>query len=432
MYYISYKSNMNRRQMHRLCPNSRAIGNGVVLGWKIIIDVYTNIIETCDKDDIVPVVVWNIDPRDVDGLNLREEYPKHSTRRTIPVILDDIDVTVDAVIFIRKERGKTMTTQDLIERFANSDYADKSFYKQRNSVFRMEVIEKMEQKFKKNFIDFDTDECMEFIKERVNSKVCCNGAKGQESPATYINCRRNYRKLWDWYIDNVRVIKNVWTQDVFSGKNVREWAYSNKKKPLDVYQKTVDMIHNKFSGDYALYLECVVLAFYSGFAAPQDFVLLKKEDIDFEKKTIRLKDKNGYRTIHVSDRLLDLLERVHKMDVFDHGNFTSFCLPWQEGYFRFISRRNTDITNETIDDVSKRIMNPLLTIKNNVNFEMKHHILYLVGFINWLIEKTGSKEAANEMVFKSANEALFVDMMKDYGLAYVQPNGLRNQIKSYL
>lgn len=326
-----------------------------------------------------------------------------------------------------------MTTQEMIECFGKSDFAPKYFDKVSATSFPMELIRSKEEKFGKQFIEFNTEECKEYTIAFINSRVFLNGVVGQQSISTYVNARRMYRGLWDWYIDNVKVIKNVWAQDaIFNEAGVCEWGYGDKKKPLDVCEKAIEKIHDAFYGDYATYLECLILCFYNGFATAKDFPMLKEEDIDFEAKTIRLTDKRGYRIIHPSDRLLELLQSVHRIDYFDHGNSESHCLAWRDGYFHFVCRGTMNIDHEDFDRVTTRIRSSFLTVRNNVDFEITPRILYLVGFINWLIGKAGSREAASDIVFNSSNERKFVELMQEYGLAYVQPVGLRRQFKPYL
>lgn len=112
MYYISYGSNMNLGQMHRRCPNSRVIGNGTVSGWQLVFNVHADIIETHHMEDTVPVVVWDIDPRDWARLDMYEGYPRYYIRRNIPVTLDKTGETVDAVVYVMTEQCKGICPPD--------------------------------------------------------------------------------------------------------------------------------------------------------------------------------------------------------------------------------------------------------------------------------------------------------------------------------
>ena len=89
MLYLAYGSNMNLSQMAYRCPNSYVVCNGKLKGFKLVFNVHADVIKTDNEDDFVPVVVWNIDSKDWDRLDMYEGYPSYYVKETVNVILDN-------------------------------------------------------------------------------------------------------------------------------------------------------------------------------------------------------------------------------------------------------------------------------------------------------------------------------------------------------
>lgn len=89
MLYVAYGSNMNLEQMAYRCPNSKVVGNGELHGWKLVFNVHADIIRG-KKNDIVPVVVWDIgSDRDWRMLDRYEGYPSYYVKETVNVIREN-------------------------------------------------------------------------------------------------------------------------------------------------------------------------------------------------------------------------------------------------------------------------------------------------------------------------------------------------------
>ena len=105
MLYVSYGSNMNLSQMAYRCPNSKVVSNGKLYGWKLVFNTHADIIKTDDKNDFVPVVIWNIADSDWDRLDMYEGYPSYYVKETINVILDN-GKTESAIVYVMAENRK--------------------------------------------------------------------------------------------------------------------------------------------------------------------------------------------------------------------------------------------------------------------------------------------------------------------------------------
>ena len=104
MLYVSYGSNMNLDQMAFRCPNSNVVCNGILKGWKIIFNVHADIIKG-DKNDVVPVVVWNIDDRDWKRLDMYEGFPSYYVKEIVEVKLSN-GKKENAIVYVMANNRK--------------------------------------------------------------------------------------------------------------------------------------------------------------------------------------------------------------------------------------------------------------------------------------------------------------------------------------
>jgi len=107
MYYISYGSNMNISQMAWRCPKTKIFGNGKLFGWKLVFNYHADIIETGNKNDFVPVVVWKLDDeQDQYSLDRYEGYPSYYTKILTNVVMDDTGKKIKAMVYVMTDRRK--------------------------------------------------------------------------------------------------------------------------------------------------------------------------------------------------------------------------------------------------------------------------------------------------------------------------------------
>lgn len=106
MLYCAYGSNCSLEQMAYRCPNSKKIGVGMLKGWKAVFNIHMDIIKTENKNDFVPVVVWNIGSNeDWWMLDMYEGYPSYYVKEIVNVILDD-GGEKEAVVYVMTENRK--------------------------------------------------------------------------------------------------------------------------------------------------------------------------------------------------------------------------------------------------------------------------------------------------------------------------------------
>ena len=77
--YIAYGSNLNREQMAKRCPDAKVIGSGMLKDYELLFRGYTDAaVATVEpkEGENVPVLIWEISPRDEVNLDRYEGYPR--------------------------------------------------------------------------------------------------------------------------------------------------------------------------------------------------------------------------------------------------------------------------------------------------------------------------------------------------------------------
>lgn len=87
--YIAYGSNLNLGQMKHRCPYATVVGTAILPNHKLTFrGCETNAvasIEPCNGES-VPVLMWEITPRDEESLDKYEGFPKLYRKETVEVI----------------------------------------------------------------------------------------------------------------------------------------------------------------------------------------------------------------------------------------------------------------------------------------------------------------------------------------------------------
>ncbi len=84
--YIAYGSNMNIDQMAQRCPKAKPITNIWLEGYRLRFKGGEHSsVATVEpsKDDLVPIVIWEIQPSDERSLDVYEGYPRLYRKETV-------------------------------------------------------------------------------------------------------------------------------------------------------------------------------------------------------------------------------------------------------------------------------------------------------------------------------------------------------------
>jgi hypothetical protein len=73
--YLAYGSNLNLEQMARRCPGAKPVGTAKLEGMELLFRRGVATVEP-DADSFVPVLVWELTPRDEEALDVYEGFPR--------------------------------------------------------------------------------------------------------------------------------------------------------------------------------------------------------------------------------------------------------------------------------------------------------------------------------------------------------------------
>ena len=89
--YIAYGSNLNRAQMALRCPDAKVVGTGEIKDYELLFRGNRNgAVATVEpkKGESVPVLIWEISPRDEFNLDRYEGYPRLYGKEMLEVEMD--------------------------------------------------------------------------------------------------------------------------------------------------------------------------------------------------------------------------------------------------------------------------------------------------------------------------------------------------------
>lgn len=102
--YIAYGSNLNFEQMAQRCPTAQVIGASVMNNWRLLFRGETKgAVATVERfrGGFVPILVWQLQPRDEATLDRYEGWPHLYRKETVRIRLNG--KTVSAMIYIMNE-----------------------------------------------------------------------------------------------------------------------------------------------------------------------------------------------------------------------------------------------------------------------------------------------------------------------------------------
>ncbi|MCM1221910.1 MAG: gamma-glutamylcyclotransferase [Lachnospiraceae bacterium] len=103
--YIAYGSNLNLAQMAVRCPSAKVYATGVLNNWELIYrgaDGNSHATIKRKSGSTVPVLVWEIQPRDEYHLDIYEGYPRYYFKKNIMVYIGERKKK--AMVYIMDER----------------------------------------------------------------------------------------------------------------------------------------------------------------------------------------------------------------------------------------------------------------------------------------------------------------------------------------
>lgn len=102
--YVAYGSNLNLEQMEYRCPYATVLGNGTLPDYRLLFrGGKSNAVATVEpkKGCSVPVLLWDITPRDEQALDRYEGWPHLYRKETVTVYHEE--KPLKAMIYIMNE-----------------------------------------------------------------------------------------------------------------------------------------------------------------------------------------------------------------------------------------------------------------------------------------------------------------------------------------
>ena len=288
----------------------------------------------------------------------------------------------------------------------------------RAQVDRAELYE-YEKTLGKSIFDMDVDELFGLL-------VTFRSIRTGEllTKQTYMLISTVYRALWNYYIDNVEVIKNPWNDKRMRGSALIDGIMKQlpQKQETITYATIEDIIRKIYNdatiGEHtAKYAECLIMLIYDGFATTKEIVELQESDIDFDNKEVHF----PHKVVKLQDKTLDLLKWVHNLGVIDTPKGMMVAKPYKGGYFKLIIRasREYDVDSRDKADFARALSHKMLDViryKQISNISQRN--IYLLGFYDFLVEQLGN-ESVQEIITSKKNQEDNMELAKyakEYGV----------------
>lgn len=331
-----------------------------------------------------------------------------------------------------------MTTKEILDGYYESikgEYAGNT----RPRIDKPELYA-YEEKLGKRFIDMDVDELFGLLIEFGNKR------SGEEieymiAHSSYDQMSTLFRSIFNWYIDNVEIIKNPFNDKRMRGRMATERLTQGRKAfNWGVVEDIIKKVHEDKSEDYADYIELIILMYYNGFSKAEEIVMLQEKMIDRKNHAVWLPGK----TIHLSNRCYMLLEKFHQQDIIATWRRKYDLVSWHKSYFKFIvsrSRENKlgdDIIN--IDERSKSDMCDMINralaiaINNKYNVKINYSILYWLGFYDFIVKKYG-EEITHKILTSyrdSDDVAMLMSAAREYGVGIDNVTHLKRYLRPFI
>ncbi len=308
------------------------------------------------------------------------------------------------------ENMENLSTKELIDKFFEENNTDGNM-RNRSKLERPELYE-YEKKIGKQLVEMNDDELLDMFTIFFTS----NG-KYKLAQRSYEMITSMYRKFFDWYIDNVKIIKNPFSSQKLRGKSAIDYIRAASK--ADVFDKNamenlIERIHESYERLDADYYEMFIRMFYEGFATGSEIASFKEKDFNVRAKAVFIDGK----VIHLSDRTVQLLQQFDKLDEVDAHRGVYKLVRWEGSYVKFKTRESkiAEFNNGNLILRSQYIARLLINLGNEFDVNVNYRLLYLRGFYDWMVSQS-DKETIDTMI-NSQRDAESNNKIMDYAAQY--------------
>ena len=156
--YIAYGSNINLEQMAYRCPHSKIVGTSEIKDFKLEFRGVATIVP--NKGATVPVLIWELDERDLPVLNRYEGHPHLYRQEKMPFELNGKSYEGMAYLMNRGTISPPSPQYyDTILQGYRENGLDESYLETalENSIYHKQLMEEIDEDY-----DFDDDFQMKF------------------------------------------------------------------------------------------------------------------------------------------------------------------------------------------------------------------------------------------------------------------------------
>lgn len=104
-FYVAYGSNLNLSQMAHRCPTAEVVGTAALHDWRLWFRSRGCAVATIEqaRGYTVPVLVWKLEPRDEQSLDIYEGWPHLYRKETLRITVNGRRIS--AMVYIMEEAG---------------------------------------------------------------------------------------------------------------------------------------------------------------------------------------------------------------------------------------------------------------------------------------------------------------------------------------
>ena len=299
-----------------------------------------------------------------------------------------------------------MTTKELFEAYFEGKKHEKDNI--RNSTDRAEVYD-MEEKLGKPLIEFTPDECIEMLKSFGGGK--------RFTLNTYSAWVSIYRSIFDFYSDNVELVRNPFNDKRFKHVDLlaKELGFHENKLTMKDVNAAIAKINAESDNiERSRYVECMMRLFLDGISSFEELVTIRPEQVNLGELTITMD--NGV-VIHLSERTAELLRFVEEMELMPCGKRKNYMVAWRNHYIKYPCR-TTDIDDRDLRDVCRMVSRVLSQdVRKITEMNITYQTLYHLGLYEHLKRKFG-EETLSQMLTGDGKRGKIVDDFQDAVVEY--------------
>lgn len=326
-------------------------------------------------------------------------------------------------------------TKNLFDRYFSELDKDENYKRKiRPQIDRPEVYE-YEDKIGKSIFDMDVDELFEMIMS-FKAKQNVKQTEYSISLASFEQVCSLYRAVFNWYIDNVRIIKNPFYDKQMRGSQAfKKISETKSREPFtkDNMEEIISQLHYDLESERADYIECIMRLYYDGFAHAREIVELKEEMIDFTERKIRVAGK----VINLSDRTFELLIRVHDSTEMPGRRGNYLMMSWHGNFFKYPIRPKSeydfkDRPQDIIEDFVNRLF--IDNVRKRYQININARSVYLLGFYEFLKSRFG-EDRSKEIVMSVRDSNAASDLLNTarmYGIVCDNVTQLKKMLRPFV